>query len=305
VTLFAPADWKTKAKHIHSLEKSVWNMTNLKDLSSSEFRKLKISSQEKVLDFQKDFDLIHLHSQRYASGVCSKTEIPCVLSFHNRFSDGAFEEVFKSGLYTVALSESQRGKHETSAVIYNGVPTRKIEYSFEKGQYLMFVGRLADQKGIDTAIQIAMKARQKLLIFGRIGNTDDRRDFFAEKIEPFLDDENIIYKGEVTHDEIYGYLRQASALMLTIRRPEVCPMVVGEALACGTPIIGTTVGPLPELLRNEKVAFLSDDFDELVEKVKNTDDFDRKECRKYAEENFDSSVMAKKYLALYEKILNK
>jgi glycosyltransferase involved in cell wall biosynthesis len=288
-----------------TLEKSIWNMQNLKDLSAGEFRKIKIWSQEKVLDFQKDFDLIHLHSQRYAGEVCKKANIPCVLSFHNRFSAEAFEKISETALHTVALSESQRGEFATAAIIHNGVPTEKIEYSFKQGKYLMFVGRLSDQKGIDTAIKIAIKAKRKLLIFGRIGNTQERKDFFANKIAPFLDEENIVYMGEVSHAEVYKYLRGASALLLPIRRPEVCPMVVAEALACGTPIIGTKNGPLPELLKNEKVAFLSDKLAELVEAVKKTDIFDRTACRKYAEDNFDSLVMAQKYLDLYEEILAK
>ncbi len=304
VTLFAPADWNTDARHVVSLEKSIWNMKNIRQLGSKEFRKIKISSQEKVLDSQKDFDIIHLHSQRYAAGVCEKAEIPCVISFHNRISKDAFDKMTDVNLYTVALSQSQRGALATSAVIYNGVPTKKIQYSFEAGKYLIFVGRLTDQKGIDTAIEIAREAKQKLLIFGRIGNTQDRKDFFAEKIEPFLS-EDIIYKGEVEHSQVYEYLKGASALLFPIRRPEVCPMVVAEALACGTPIIGTTIGPLPELLNNQKVAFLSDNFAELVNAVKNTHLFDRRACRKYAEENFDSTVMAKKYLKLYEQILGK
>ncbi|MEI7890470.1 MAG: glycosyltransferase [bacterium] len=305
VTLFAPGDWHTKAKHIVSLEKSIWNMPSISKLSPRDFRDIKIASQEKVLEFESDFDIIHLHSQRYASALCEKVSIPCLLSFHNRIDDAAFEIIEKTKLYTNALSQSQSGTLKTDAIIYNGVPTKKISYSFEKGEYLMFVGRLNDQKGIDTAIEIAIKSGVKLLIFGRIGNTKERKAFFAEKIEPFLDGINIIYMGEVSHVEIYEYLKSASALLLPIRRPEVCPMVVGEALACGTPIIGTTIGPLPEMLQNEKIAFLSDDFAELVTAVKNTDKFDRKECRKYAKDNFDSLVMAKNYLELYEKICNK
>ena len=305
VTLFAPADWITKVKHVPSLDQSIWNMVDIANLNAKEFRKLKVSSQEKVLDFQKDFDIIHLHSQRYAAGVCAKANIPCVISFHNRISEEVFENALESNLYTVALSNHQRGTLATFGIIHNGVPTKNIKFSLEKGKYLMFAGRLADQKGIDTAIQIAIKAKKKLFIFGRIGNTEKRKEFFAEKIEPFLDEENIVYKGEVGHAEIYEYLRGASAFLFPIRRPEVCPMVVAEALACGTPIIGTTVGPLPELLNNKKIAFLSDDFDELVEAVKNADQFDRMECRNYAEKNFDASVMAGKYLELYRQILEK
>ena len=214
VTLFAPADWNTAAKHVVTLKKSIWNMENVKELSLAEFRALKIASQEKVLEFQKDFDIIHLHSQRYAAGVAAKAVIPCVLSFHNRFLPEVFDEAVKVNLSTVALSESQRGGMRTSAMIYNGLPVENIKFSLEKGEYLMFVGRLTDQKGIDIAIQIAIKAKKKLLIFGRIGNTQERKDFFAKEIEPFLSD-SIVYMGETTHDQIYEYL--ANIVELNIR----------------------------------------------------------------------------------------
>jgi len=267
--------------------------------------KLRIESQMKVVEFAENFDVIHFHSQREAAIIATKLKNPCVLSFHNKINKEEFIEATKAGLYTVALSNAQKGKLEVSAMIHNGVTVKDIDYSFEKGEYIMFVGRFSDQKGIDTAIELCIQAKKKLLIFGRIGNTKERKQFFAEKIQPFLDNENIIYKGEVTHVEIFEFLKKASALIFPIRRSEVCPMVVAEALACGTPVIGTMVNPLGELLNDSRVAFLSDNMDELVDALKNTDKFDRKACRKYAEKNFDSLVMAKKYLNLYDKIVSK
>jgi glycosyltransferase involved in cell wall biosynthesis len=302
VTLFAPGDWKTDVKHVVTLEKSIQNM---KKEDKGNIEELRIDSQTEVIQYAENFDVVHFHSQREAAIVAEKITAPCVLSFHNRIKKEEFAECAKAGLYTVALSNSQKGKLAVSAMIYNGVPVQEIDYSFEKGGYLMFIGRFSDQKGIDTAIELAIRAKKKLLIFGRIGNTKERKDFFQKKIEPFLDDENVIYKGEVTHAEIYEYLRGASALLFPIRRSEVCPMVVAEALSCGTPIIGTRVAPLPELLNDASVAFLSDDVEELVDALKNIERFDRKACREYAEKNFDSLVMAKKYLELYESIRDK
>lgn len=302
VTLFAPGDWKTTAKHVVTLEKSIQNMavSEKKDVAN-----LRLRSQMKIFEIADNFDIVHFHSQREASGVAEKIKNPCVLSFHNKIKTDEFIESRKSGLHVVALSDAQRGNLEVSAMIHNGVPVRDISCSFEKGEYVMFIGRFSDQKGIDTAIELCIKAKKKLLIFGRIGNTKERKDFFAKRIEPFLDNENIIYMGEVSHAEIFEFLKKASALIFPIRRSEVCPMVVAEALACGTPVIGTKVNPLPELLTDTNVAFLADDTELLIDALKNIDRFDRRACRKYAEENFDSMVMAKKYLALYENILKK
>lgn len=300
VTLFAPGDWKTRARQVVTLEKSIQNMNQEE---KKNIAKLRADSQGRVVEFADNFDIVHFHSQRDSANIAKKIKTPCVLSFHNRIKPEEFIENVEAGLHTVALSAAQQGKFKVSAMIHNGVPVSEIDFSLEDGKYLMFIGRFSDQKGIDTAIELAIKAKKKLLIFGRIGNTRERKEFFAKKIEPFLDDENVVYMGEVSHAEIFEYLKKASALLFPIRRSEVCPMVVAEALACGTPVIGTTIAPLPELLNDLRIAFLSDNINELVSALQDTKRFDRKICRKYAEENFDSLVMARKYLDLYEKIL--
>ncbi|HPN96198.1 MAG TPA: glycosyltransferase [Candidatus Moranbacteria bacterium] len=304
VTLFAPADWKTKAQHVPTLEQSLWNMKNFALQDKVSRRNLIISSQTKVLSYQDKFDIIHLHSQKYAYTIAASAKIPCVLSFHNKINEDLFCQLKKTSIFTVSLSNSQKGLLKTSAMIYSGIPLNNIVPSFDSGKYLIAIGRLAEQKGIDTAIQIARKAAKKLLIFGRIGNSQERQHYFNKKINPFIDGKNVIYKGEVSNKEIYKYLRDAEALLFTIKRPEVFGLVAIEALASGTPVIGTKIAPLPEFLIDPKTSFLSNNLTELISAAKKPEIlFDRKKCRQYAENNFDSLVMAKKYLKLYKKIL--
>jgi glycosyltransferase involved in cell wall biosynthesis len=183
------------------------------------------------------------------------------------------------------------------------VSVDKIKPSYAKGKYLIAIGRLNEQKGIDKAIQVAKQSGKKLLIFGRIGVSDKRKSYFKKNIAPFIDGRDIILMKEVPNKKIFQYIRNAEALLFLIRTPEVCPMAVAESLACGTPVIGSTIGPLPEMLKSKKIAFLSDNMKELVAAAKNTNQFDRKACRKYAEKHFDSSVMADKYIKLYKKII--
>ncbi|MFA5871783.1 MAG: glycosyltransferase [Parcubacteria group bacterium] len=304
VTLFAPADWKTKAKHIPTLSQSLWNMANFSKQTAKFRNNLIISSQVKVLAYQKDFDIIHLNSNSLAYTVGSNAFIPCVLSFHNKITASEFNQLRKAKIYIVSLAKFQKGKFKTSATIWNGIAVRDMAYSLKRKDYLIFIGRLADYKGADRAIQIALDANKRLLIFGRIGNSADRQAYLKEKIEPFVDGKQIVYMGEVPNKKVHKYLKNAEALLFPLRRPDICPMVVSEALACGTPIIGTSIEPLPELLgKNKKICFLSNNKRDMVRAAKNTDQFDRLACRKYAEDNFDSSVMAEKYIKLYKKIL--
>ncbi len=305
VTLFAPADWKTKAKHIPTLKKSLWRMKNFKDLTQIMIRNYIAAAHAKVLNYQDKFDVIHLHLQRHAYAVCANVKKPCLLSFHSLFTGPELKMIKSTGIATVALSKTQRGNNKTSAVIYNGVPIDKIKASYKKGEYLMTIGRITNQKGMDTAVQITRRSGKKLLIFGRIGISEKRQKYFRNKIAPFIDGKKIILMKEVPNKKIFQYLRKAEALLFPIKEPEVCPMAIAESLACGTPVIGTRVGPLPEMLKNKKVAFLSNNMNSLVKAVKNTDQFNRKVCRKYAEKYFDSSVMAEKYIKLYEKIIAK
>lgn len=303
VTLFAPADWKTGARHIPTLKQSLWRMKNFKDLTQIMIRNYIAAAHAKVLNHQDEFDVIHLHLQRHAYAVAANVKKPCLLSFHSGFTGAELKMIKDTGIATVALSKTQRGINKTTAVIHNGVPVDRIKPSYKKGEYLIAIGRLNDQKGIDRAIQIAKKAGKKLLIFGRIGISEKRQSYFRKKIAPFVDGKNIILKKEVPNEKIFQYIRNAEALLFLIRTPEVCPMAVAESLACGTPVIGTSIGPLPEMLKNKKVCFLSNNLNDLVKAAKNTDQFDRQACREYAKKHFDSSVMAEKYIELYKKII--
>lgn len=302
VTLFAPGDWKIKTKHIPTLKQSLWNMKGF-DIQTNRVRNnYNITSQLKVLDYN-NFDIFHFHSSTYAYAIGLYSKVPCVLTLHNCISKPDFEQIRSTGTQLVTISKSQKGSLKSVATIWNGLPLEKIESSLEKGKYLVTVGRIIDQKGIDTAIKIAKGAKKQLIIIGRLGISKERINYFEKKIKPHIDGKNVIFKPFVKHERIYTYLKNAEALVFPIRRPESLPLAGMEALACGTPIIGTKIDPLPEEFHDKKVAFLSNDIKQLIRAAKDTTIFDRSACRKYAEKYFDSSIMANKYINLYKKII--
>lgn len=309
VTLFAPADWKTSARHIPTLPKSLWAMKNFKKQTPLERKSLIVSGQIKALEHQEDFDILHFHQQRHVGELAGLVKIPYVLTFHSKVTSDVIEQTKNEALFfTVALSKEHKKNFNISAIIRNGIPIKEIKPSFKEGFHLIAIGRLTESKGIDTAIEIAKKTGKKLLILGRVGVSKERQKYFNEKIKSFLS-KKIIFKNEVPQKEMFAYLREAEAMLFPIKPKKkslaVCPLIVMESLACGTPVIGVPISSLPSLSKNPRIACLSNNKKVLIKAVKNIDKFNRVECRKYAEKNFDSSIMAKKYLALYKKILKK
>jgi glycosyltransferase involved in cell wall biosynthesis len=305
VTLFAPSDWKTNAKHIPTLEKSLWNMKNFKKQKKTIRKNLIAASQAAVLSHQKDFDIVHLHSMGYAFAVGYNLKIPVVLTTHNSPLKSTYNLIRSIKIHLVSISKANKKNLRTDAVIYNGLPVKKVPFSVSQHnkKYLITVGRIAKAKGILESIKIALKAEKKLVIIGRLGTSEERITYYNKYIKPYVDNKNIIHIKKVRHENIYKYLKNAAALLFTPIWEEPFGMVAIEALAAGTPVIGTKSGALKEIVRNPKIGYLSNNKKNLINAIKKIDKFDRRECRKYVEKYFDSSIMADKYIKIYHKLL--
>ncbi len=300
VTLYAPGDWVTSAVHVPILPQSLWAMPDFTLQTDIERRNLIFSSQLQVLKDAHDFDIIHTHSQRTAATLGKLTDTPCVITLHNQIALRDLAQLDEVGVTCVAISKGRQERQLSATIIQNGIPVEDIPFSLEKGSYIICVGRIIEQKGIHLAIDIARAAKKKLIIIGRVGNTPKRQAYYQEKIVPFLND-SIQFKGEVSQKEIFQYLKGASALLIPIQSNlSVVPLIAMEALACGTPVITTSINgeSFPQ-----EIGCFSFDTDELTQAVVNADSFDRQACRTYALENFNSIRMAERYMKLYSEIL--
>jgi glycosyltransferase involved in cell wall biosynthesis len=305
VTLFAPADFVTKAKLEPTMERSLWKMSDLSKMSTFEKRNLIISSQVKIISLQDNFDIIHISSQRYGYAVAKNIHKPKIITLHNRMKKRDYAFLKKTGIATIALTKKYKELIGANAFVYPGIPIKETTPSFKKGSGLITIGRITDQKGIHIAVKIAHEAKKKLTIVGKIGKSQERQDYFKKYIRPYLKRSSLIIVEEISNKNLLKLIAKSEALLFPITRPETFGRVSIEALACGTPVIGTKTDPLPEILKNKEVSFLSNDMKELIFAAKNTDMFDRKECRNYAEKYFTSSLMAEEYIKLYKKLIAK
>jgi glycosyltransferase involved in cell wall biosynthesis len=169
------------------------------------------------------------------------------------------------------------------------------------GDYLVFLGRIAVEKRLDRAIEIAKRTGMTLKIAAKVDNAD--RKYFEKFIKPLLDDPVLEWIGEVGENDKQDLLANAYALVFPIDWPEPFGLVLIEAMACGTPTIAYRCGAVPELVEDGVTGFIVDDINAAVEAVGNVEKLDRTLCRSRFEERFCARRMAQDYLEVYDRIL--
>ena len=169
------------------------------------------------------------------------------------------------------------------------------------GNYLAFLGRISREKGLDRAIEIAIRSAIPLKIAAKVDKAD--QEYFEEHIEKLLDHPLIEYIGEISEAEKNDFLGNAMALIFPINWIEPFGLVMIESLACATPVVAYRMGSVPEVITHGVCGFIVDNQEDAVHAVQNIGLIDRQECRRVFEERFTARRMAQDYLEVYSKVL--
>ena len=204
----------------------------------------------------------------------------------------------------VSISDSQRAPLADLnwvATVHHGIPRNLLRFNERRGDYLAFIGRISPEKGIDVAIDVALRSGVPLKIAAKVDAVD--REYFAEVIEPRIEPPMIEYIGEIDDVQKSDFLGGALALLFTIDWPEPFGLAMIEALACGTPVIARPCGAVPEVIKPGVTGFIAREVDELVTAVGKVDSIPRERCRREFEERFTSEVMVAKYERVYYRLI--
>jgi glycosyltransferase involved in cell wall biosynthesis len=124
--------------------------------------------------------------------------------------------------------------------------------------------------------------------------------YFKELVEPHLRDGQIEYLGEVTHGEKVELLQNARATLFPIDWEEPFGLVMIESMACGTPVIATRRGSVPEVVEPGRTGVIVDDYAEMAGAIEAADALDPVDLRRAAEERFSRERMVDEHVAAYE-----
>jgi glycosyltransferase involved in cell wall biosynthesis len=300
VTLFASGDSVTNARLAPACEKALRLDAGCIDPLAHHALMI-----EQVIKQADDFDLIHFHIDYLHFSVSRHLRIPSLTTLHGRLDLPDLVPLYKefAEVPLVSISRAQRKPLpwvNWMGTVHHGLPANSFALGQGDGGYLAFLGRISPEKGVDQAIEIAIRSGRKLRIAAKIDRAD--RQYFEAKIKPLMDHPLIEFIGEIRHREKQEFLGNAAALLFPIEWPEPFGLVTIEAMACGTPVIAHPLGSVPEIVADGVNGFLVHDLKQAVEAVHRIDEIDRDECRRHFEWNFTDDRMARDYMKIYQQI---
>jgi glycosyltransferase involved in cell wall biosynthesis len=234
--------------------------------------------------------------------VSRRTRVPNITTLHGRLDLPEHGAVYRQfpDMPLVSISNAQRKplpKVSWRATVYHGLPDDLYRFEQRPGKYLAFIGRISPEKGLDRAIEAAIRAGMPMRIAAKIDKVDI--EYFETTIKPMLDHPLVEYIGEIGERDKQEFLAGAYALMFLIDWPEPFGLAMIEALACGTPVIAFRRGSVPEIIDQGVTGFIANSVDEAVEAIPRVAKLNRADCRKAVDRRFSSYRMANDYLIQY------
>jgi glycosyltransferase involved in cell wall biosynthesis len=216
------------------------------------------------------------------SPVAATLEVPWIRGLHGNRRSGT-----TSAPNTLYLSRDHAARHGGTAFVYNGIDLGEFRFRASKSDYDLFLGRLHRIKGYRWAIDGARRSGHRLLLGG------GWRPSFRPSIR---------YVGQVGGERKAELLAGAACLWMPALWDEPFGLTLIEAMASGTPVLGTRRGALPEIVTAE-VGALGETLDELVALRPALAHIDPAVCRARVERHFTHHVMTAEYVRMFRAYL--
>ena len=252
-------------------------------------------------------DVVHSFGRLASLGPLLPASVPKVMSYQREISPNSIRWGHRVGrnLTFAACSHQMIQPVKDLAdwrVIHNAVDVDRYRFgrAVDADAPLVFLGRVEPIKGPDLAIELAKRCGRRVVVAGNV--TEEFQPYFDEKIKPHVDDDRVRYVGPVDDEAKSELLSNAAALLMPIRWEEPFGIVMTEALACGTPVIGLARGAVPEVVTDGVTGAVCKDIDEMAAAIQSLASFDRAACRRSVETRFSKKVVVNGYESLYAEL---
>jgi glycosyltransferase involved in cell wall biosynthesis len=298
VTLFATADSKTSAKLTSIYPHGYWHDENMWPWELYEMLNLAAAVER-----ASEFDLIHYEAAYYPMSLAFTRlcPAPIVQTLHHSPSEA---EVALWTRYPeapfVAISREQAhllaGLNVVDTVLH-GIDTDGFIFREQPEEYLLFLGRFTEGKGVLQAIEIARRVGMRLILAAAAD------DYYRDKVAPHVDGRNVVYAGEADFDAKVKLFGGARALLYPIQAREPFGLVLAEAMACGTPVAALDRGAVREVVDEGVTGMVFQDLEQMCNELSAVLTLDRRRVRERAVARFGIARMVDEYVGVYCRIV--
>lgn len=240
------------------------------------------------------------------SELCTK---PVVFTHHDPFNflvkyKNVFPKYADRNWISMSMAQRRGMPADTRWVanIYHGLdPARFSVVERPADDYVVYVGRIIEAKGVHLAIAAAREAGVRLVIVGK-HYSGGKDQYWQTRIAPELGPD-VKYVGFIDNDiDLQELLGNARALVVPSVFEEPFGMVMIEALACGTPVVGLDSGAIGEVVRDGVTGVVVARPEELAEGLRRVGAIDRAECRREFESRFTLERMVAEHEVVYVRL---
>lgn len=305
VTLFASAGARTAAKLETTTSSPLADWPGDEPVDHRVIEEVHIATVAEAIS-KNGFDLVHGHLNVHPLGFAALLDTPMITTLHGAAWKRSIHPALAryAHLPFVSLSDSERSFYPDLnyvATVNNGIDCDQFVFSDVPGDFLLFAGRMAPEKQPEIAVEVARRSHLPLKLAGPI--EEAHRGYFDAQVVPLLDGGQVEYLGELNRADLIEIYPKAAALLMPLAWDEPFGLVVAEALASGTSVIGWRRGALPELIRDRVTGAIVEDVETAVQAIDELDTIDRRACRRDAETRFSVEAMARGYMAAYRRVI--
>lgn len=303
VTLFASGDSESSARFVPCVPRALRLNSKVRDVTPYYMMML-----DKVRRREHDFDILHFHIDQFHFPIFHERPRRTVTTLHGRQDLSDLQALYRgfADMPLVSISQSQKKPipfADTVGTVLHGLPDDlHAPTLIPRGGYLAFLGRISEEKGLDSAIAIARAVGLPLKIAAKVDATD--QEYFDQRIKPLLQGDNVEFVGEIDETSKTRFLGDALALLFPIRWPEPFGLVMIEAFACGTPVLAFRHGAVPEVVEDGVTGFIVETVEEAICSVSKLLALNRRRIRHRFEERFTASRMAAEYVTIYKSLVS-
>ena len=302
VTVFTTGDSDLPCEVVPVVPRALWREGMTGDLGV--YFQMAVA---RAWDEAERFDIIHSHVETQGFLFAEHAPVPVLTTLHGRLDVAGATQYIDAmpSIPLVAISDSQRRWNPDAnwlATIHHGIDFTTTPIGGRPGDYLLFVGRVTREKGVDFAVELARRTRRRLVIAAKVHEGEEQA-LFQTVVRPAIEEGIVDWRGEVdtaTRDQL---MVKALATVMLGAWPEPFGLVAIESMATGTPVIARRAGGLTETIDHGVTGFLVDDLDEAALAVTRVGALDRVEIAAKTRERFSADRMVDAYESVYRRLI--